>query len=140
MSNPNDRQVGGNHYKTGGVELWELFGPPFLMGYATKYLRWRKKNGVEDLEKAIHIVEKLREVIVAGDNYINNYVVYPRDVVEGVLRNWGLNEDEKRIAYKLLYWVDPTDIDNAIDGLRFLIETAPTVGNTLEGSEGEYGN
>lgn len=35
----------------------------YLEGTAIKYLtRWRKKNGVEDLRKAVHFIEKLIEV------------------------------------------------------------------------------
>lgn len=59
---PNTRQVGGSHYKT-KVEHWdwvESQGVGYLEGNASKYLtRWRKKDGVKDLEKALHYVDKL---------------------------------------------------------------------------------
>lgn len=61
---PNSRQVGGDHYARGGEfqhwDLVELYGLGYLEGCATKYLvRWRDKNGLEDLRKARHYVEKL---------------------------------------------------------------------------------
>ena len=39
----------------------------YLEGTAIKYLtRFRKKNGVEDLKKAIHFIEKLIEIETAS--------------------------------------------------------------------------
>lgn len=66
----NDKQVGGDHYKKAGAtgeEHWDrqyrLFGPGYFVGCATKYIeRYRDKNGKQDLEKAIHFVEKLIEL------------------------------------------------------------------------------
>src|SRR5882724_10953683 len=63
----NDRQVGGEHYKDGTKpEHWDLvamYGWDYFTGQITKYLmRWRKKNGIEDLEKARHYLDKYIEV------------------------------------------------------------------------------
>jgi hypothetical protein len=63
----NDRQVGGQHYKKGGEQHWDriyrLYGRGYFVGCATKYLeRYQDKNGREDLEKAIHFIEKLLEL------------------------------------------------------------------------------
>jgi hypothetical protein len=58
---PLSRQVGGSHYQTDGIqpiEFIERNGFPFSLGCAIKYVaRWRKKGGVQDLEKAIHYLE-----------------------------------------------------------------------------------
>lgn len=60
-----DKQVGGNHYKGGTmqpVDVIDAFGLNFYEGSALKYLlRWRKKNGVEDLQKCVHYLEMLIE-------------------------------------------------------------------------------
>lgn len=65
MVKANDKQVAGSHYKS-AIEPWdaiEEWGLGYLDGSAVKYLaRWRKKNGVEDIMKAIHFLEKLVEV------------------------------------------------------------------------------
>jgi hypothetical protein len=60
----NDRQVGGDHYKT-QYEHWDLVedsGTGYLEAVASKYItRWRKKAGLQDLEKAQHYIDKLLE-------------------------------------------------------------------------------
>lgn len=77
----NNRQVAGDHYNKDGEQHWDriyrLYGRGYFIGCATKYLeRYHLKNGEQDLEKAIHFIEKLREleyptvkthVFLAGD-------------------------------------------------------------------------
>lgn len=63
----NERQIGGNHYKKGGEEHWDrqwrLFGRGYFIGCITKYVeRYPEKNGVQDLEKARHFIDKLIEL------------------------------------------------------------------------------
>lgn len=67
MSKANEHQVGGSHYKSPGLpEHWDLvamFGWDYFQGQITKYvMRWRKKNGIEDLKKARHYLDKYIEV------------------------------------------------------------------------------
>jgi hypothetical protein len=61
-----DTQVGGSHYKDMGIQPVEYVhanGIGYFEGCAIKYLsRWRKKNGIEDLRKAIHFIELLIEL------------------------------------------------------------------------------
>lgn len=63
---PNDRQVGGNHYKTeSGTQHWDFtivcLNDSYLRGGVTKYVARYKKKGtaVQDLEKALHYIEKI---------------------------------------------------------------------------------
>lgn len=63
----NDRQVGGTHYKReGGEEHWDRvarLGLDYFQGQITKYVeRWKLKNGIQDLEKARHFLDKYLEV------------------------------------------------------------------------------
>lgn len=55
------RQIGGTHYGT-GYGHWDYckdLNVPYLLGCATKYLvRWRDKNGIEDLRKALSYLDK----------------------------------------------------------------------------------
>jgi len=69
----NDKQVGGTHYKTNSVQHWDIvytvFGGDYLVGNATKYLARLGKKGdlnksIEDIEKAIHYLEKKREQMI----------------------------------------------------------------------------
>lgn len=66
----NSRQVGGSHYKVGGEEHWDRvarLGLDYFQGQVTKYVeRWKLKNGVQDLEKARHFLDKYIELVVAG--------------------------------------------------------------------------
>lgn len=67
----NDRQVGGGHYKdraekTGAQQhwdrMWDLYREAWFVGNITKYVeRYRDKNGLDDLEKARHYLDKLIE-------------------------------------------------------------------------------
>ncbi len=61
----NSRQIAGAHYKTQGIQHWDMIDDndvSYLAGNATKYLtRFRRKNGLQDLEKSLHYVEKMIE-------------------------------------------------------------------------------
>ena len=65
--NANSRQPGGNHYKKRKIQPWDFIiqnGIGFLEGNIIKYVaRYKDKNGIEDLEKAQHYLEKLMEVV-----------------------------------------------------------------------------
>ena len=68
-SSANTRQVGGKHYNS-QYQHWdfahEAFGDGYFQGQITKYVfRWRKKNGLEDLNKAAHFLQKLIELRTA---------------------------------------------------------------------------
>ena len=60
------RQVGGSHYADYAIQPLEFCvknNIPFLEGNVIKYIcRWRKKNGIQDLEKAKHYIEMLIEL------------------------------------------------------------------------------
>jgi len=68
----NDTQVAGNHYKQFQIEPWDAiidWGLGYLDGNAVKYLsRWRHKNGIEDLKKARHYIDKLIETEMEKQN------------------------------------------------------------------------
>ncbi len=62
----NHKQVAGDHYKKyGDLQPWDVvikWNLGYLEGTALKYIaRWRDKNGIEDIKKAIHFLEKLVE-------------------------------------------------------------------------------
>lgn len=61
----NEQQVGGDHYKS-EYQHWDFVidtGLHYLLGCATKYIsRHEKKNGAEDLKKAIHYINKAQEM------------------------------------------------------------------------------
>ena len=59
-------QVGGDHYKDKGIQpiiYIHANNLGFCEGNVVKYVtRWRDKNGVADLKKAIHYLELLIEL------------------------------------------------------------------------------
>lgn len=61
----NENQVGGAHYKADTQHwdlMWGLYGPAYFKAQITRYVsRWRRKEGVKDLQKAAHYTEKLIE-------------------------------------------------------------------------------
>ena len=64
MSEANKIQIGGEHYKGLTVEHWDfvaMLGLNYFEGCATKYLM-REKNGAEDVEKAMHYLQKAEEL------------------------------------------------------------------------------
>lgn len=65
----NDRQIGGDHYHAQSIQPWDFIvanNLGFLDGNVIKYVtRFRSKDGLQDLEKAKHYLDKLIEVETA---------------------------------------------------------------------------
>lgn len=71
----NDKQVGGKHYQNSPVQHWDWAQhKDYLVGLATKYLdRHKEKNGIEDVSKALHTIQKLVERDYPG--YVMEYTI-----------------------------------------------------------------
>ena len=58
---PQDKQVGGSHYKFFRIQPYEFISKndlSFFQGNVVKYVcRYLNKNGIEDLKKIIHYCE-----------------------------------------------------------------------------------
>lgn len=76
----NDTQIGGDHYKHGGEEHWDR---AWRLDYdcfqyiITKWVeRWRNKDGIQDLRKARHAIDKYIEVAEhqEAENFPHNMV------------------------------------------------------------------
>ena len=67
--NANAIQHGGTHYKDKAVQPWDYIASNnlgYFEGNIVKYVsRWKDKNGVEDLKKAMHYLQKLIELTEA---------------------------------------------------------------------------
>jgi hypothetical protein len=65
----NDTQVGGGHYKAQAIEPWDLTVLNDLDAFQHEIIayviRHRAKNGIEDLQKARHWLDKYIEVETA---------------------------------------------------------------------------
>jgi len=61
----NKTQIGGDHYKGLAIQVWdfaEANNLSYIEGMAIKYIVRRKANREEDLNKAIHCLQKLLEL------------------------------------------------------------------------------
>lgn len=95
---PNDMQIGGNHYKKLEYEHWDFvtdvtFSDSYLKGCCSKYIvRWRDKNGIEDLQKALHYLDKIISLNI-------NTVMVNDTALQIFVRQ--LNEPERQIIIDL---------------------------------------
>ena len=122
--NPNERQVGGDHYKNGKCEHWdyvELNGLRYTEGCATKYATRNRKKGHQrqDLEKAVHYVEKVQDLH-------RNGVLAPRTAPivitpEEFARSNDLTENEAEVVRLLTFWESDPELTRAIELLREMI-------------------
>lgn len=62
----NEYQVAGQHYRKTKIQHWDYAASnnfDYFQGQITKYVtRWKDKNGLQDLEKAKHFLEKYIEI------------------------------------------------------------------------------
>lgn len=64
------KQIDGDHYVKMGIQPWEVIdrgGLDYWEGAAVKYImRWKTKDGLIDLDKAIHYLEHIKERALRG--------------------------------------------------------------------------
>lgn len=117
----NDRQVGGDHYKS-DYEHWdfvEYVGLGYLEGCATKYVsRWRKKGGVDDLRKAEHYVDKLIEIGRRNRTHVDE--LRDSEIVEFCDAN-KLWPSEANVVRLLTTWSSIKDLETAKACIQILI-------------------
>lgn len=84
----NDKQINGDHYR-GSIQTWDYIVANdlgFLEGNIVKYVtRFRKKNGVQDLEKAQHYLQKLIEVEHERLRRASNTNVQDQQTIAGII-------------------------------------------------------
>lgn len=101
----NARQVGGSHYAA-GLQHWDLierYGIGYLEGCATKYVtRHRSKNGLQDLRKAEHYVQKLLELYDEGVRLPRGVV--PINVLGDFTKANNLSVHEMAVVVHLCGW------------------------------------
>lgn len=127
MSKVNKIQVGGDHYKS-NYQHWDWVvatGLDYLAGCATKYItRWRKKNGLQDLQKAAHYLDKLIEVapeLIATQRTPFGTQTSVAETV-GFVRANKLDQIETRICMVLSVWKTVDELKHARKQLELLIK------------------
>ncbi len=126
-------QVGGDHYKS-NYQHWDWavdvgLGP--LEYGATRYIcRHWKKDGVEDLKKAKHFVEKLMELNQAG--CYSHYKDIPRgkrslyfiESMSNFVKENKLPYIEARLCERLATWNTDNELFTVRVELEYLIKTS----------------
>ena len=128
----NKKQVAGDHYKTEGIQHWDMcyqLRVGYLEGACTKYLsRWRKKNGIQDLKKAEHFLEKLLEV--AGSEGYDNPIKRrgAADTIGKFFKDANIHYEDSLIIYTIFTWKTVKHLQNAYDDLELMIATEEDCG------------
>lgn len=121
MAPANERQVGGAHYNKGALQHWDVvheYKIDYLRGCASKYLlRWREKNGREDVLKALHYLEKWAEITTP----LFQTLGAPGDVIRSLCESHGLPDPEARIVYLVMSGGTRGDIRSAIYMVQAMI-------------------
>ena len=127
----NDKQIAGTHYQTagGGIQHWDYCDAndvPYLESACTKYvLRWREKNGLQDLLKAQHYLQKRIENQLAGVGAPRGGRMSFGEYIKFVNSN-GLTERELEleIITHVMHWSSPEELEAAWLALEDLIKQA----------------
>lgn len=123
IATANDMQVGGSHYRSSN-QHWDFIedhGFGYLEAAATKYLvRYDKKNGLQDLEKARHYTVKLHELALTGKRKQRGFA----NLIE--LENFFLanncNTRQRNCMDAIFRWQKPVDLQFAVQHIDALIE------------------
>lgn len=127
----NSRQVGGTHYQS-RYQHWDLaedLGLSYLEGCATKYVARarKKKQAVEDLQKARHYLQKLVENGRTSERKLTTLVIC-RKVSEFAEAN-GLSALEQAFIYIISTWTFTEELTLAE---RILVELIREAANEAD--------
>lgn len=137
----NDKQVGGDHYRA-GVQHWDVavaLKLGYFEGQITKYVsRWRKKNGVQDLEKAQHFLDKLIEnweILQPPPDLNREYQV---NFVTRFVEGSNIRGVERDIVLGVFFWRDGLDLKEVRQKLQWLIERESAIAAGTPEDGGHY--
>lgn len=126
----NDHMVGGEHYRPGSTyQHWDYVRDclkgRYLEGCITKYVsRHRYKNGLDDLKKAYHYLEKLIEDWEIDGPMLTSDATIASTVVtqcERFIEGQRLIGDERQIVRSLSSWRNVGDLHYCAVAIRHLI-------------------
>lgn len=124
-------QVGGTHYSKNGpaaMQHWDFIDDaavPYLEGCATKYVvRWKGKNGIQDLRKAISYIQKrlASQRMNKGNGDLRNRVMFYHDEMIQMFDNLEVPQVEREICVAIFCWVDRCELEWAIGEIEGLIK------------------
>ena len=138
----NKMQVGGSHYQS-DYQHWD-WAINIRLGYlesaATKYVtRWRGKNGVQDVEKAIHYLIKAKEAWVDGRYPNRSLFTDPlrEEFAKKQTQMWldanGIKGIEADFMWAVALWKNDVGLSLAIGRARQVLDMATA--HTEQGQE-----
>lgn len=134
MSQSHVKQVGGDHYEA-PYQHWDLVGDchiSYFEANATKYVgRWRKKNGIQDLQKGISYLEKRIALLEANGDKPEDFInrAYRDFTVSYMwMLKWfdaaGIEPIERHICALIFNWETKEHLQEAIKLINGLITVA----------------
>lgn len=140
--NVNEIQIGGQHYKA-DIQHWDYviraLQGRYLEGNITKYVtRHRKKNGLQDLQKAAHYLDKLRQEHQDGrvpsmrDLNLARKPFAASALTAAFCAENGLNTAEARVVATLVNWVSEVDLDRVREAIIELMVEAQNEARRME--------
>lgn len=130
--NAHVEQVGGDHYQA-GYQHWDWSaetGLGCLEYAATKYVtRWRKKDGVQGLKKAITYLQKIKALGITYCPPAFNRPMRSDHRRYNFLKSNDINlESNDAVVITMIdCWMDHDDIDRAIHYLEKMIDAYEAV-------------
>lgn len=119
----NEKQVGGDHYKS-EYQHWdwvEDIGLQYLEACATKYVaRYKKKNGAEDLKKARHYIEKCIDTIDKRQAPCL-WLKHRSQLIGKFLDANKLTGNQRDIIWAIADWRNIEDLDRVLFGIDYLL-------------------
>jgi hypothetical protein len=121
-----DHQVDGDHYRTeeGGVGHWDYcvaVDAPYLEGGATKYIaRWRDKNGLVDLDKGLHYMQRKQQAYEEGQGNLMG-CTRNDELFKQFIRDNKISPPEAYAIDLCLHWEGQWDLVAAIESIETLI-------------------
>jgi len=120
----NKTQVGGSHYRTAsGRQHWDVVEDHdigYVVGCATKYLcRYERKNGRQDVEKALHFVDKVLELAEDPTHRVWSHGYVPdAEVLQFYADNQISDDLIKEAVLRLFQWRTLADLCAARTALK----------------------
>jgi hypothetical protein len=119
----NDTQVGGAHYKGAEYQHWDMCADADLRhqeSAASKYLaRWDLKGlPAQDLQKSLHYVQKLRELVFEGRRNPQQRAIHARETMQHFCDSHGYTGMKRESLLRLATWRNDSDLHE----LELLIE------------------
>jgi hypothetical protein len=131
MSDALSIQVGGSHYKGDKIQHAEFCHAnnlPYILGNTLKYvMRHRKKNGLQDLEKAKHYLQILHDLDALSPVRHHAFVGQGQIPAVKLITANGIPPEEAEIIYACMRYhhdPDPHSLFTAIQLIEDLMRAA----------------